>query len=92
MILAVISSFYVAFSQNLIVMAVLRGMQACVAAMIVDLLIDMVQLIVKEKQLLLTLLIPFSFVANAFFQVNVLVILGITAILCMLVVWQKGEI
>lgn len=90
-ILAVISSFYVAFSQNLMVMAVLRGMQACVAAMIVDLLIDMVQLIVKEKQLLLTILIPFSFIANAFFQVNVLVILGITAVLCFATVYKKGE-
>lgn len=90
-ILAVISSFYVAFSQNLMVMAVLRGMQACVAAMIVDLLIDMVQLIVQEKQLLLIGLIPFSFIANAFFQVNVLVILGITAVLCFATVYKKGE-
>lgn len=91
-ILAVISSFYVAFSQNQLVMAVLRGMQACVGAMIVDLLVDMVQLIINEKQVLLILMIPLSFIANAFFQVNVLIILGVAAAACLVTVWRKGAI
>lgn len=88
-ILAVISGWYVAFSQNQLVMAVLKGMQACVAAMIVDLLVDMVQLILQEKNRLLTLLIPVSFVASAFLSINVIWILVASSLLCLVTVWQK---
>lgn len=91
-ILAFISGWYVAFSQNVLVMAVLRGMQACVAAMIVDLLVDMVQAILGSRSWLLTALIPASFVAATFFNVNVVWILGISSLLCILQVWRKGRV
>lgn len=88
-ILSLISGWYNAFSQNHLVMAVLRGMQACVAAMIVDLLVDMVQLVLGEKSWLLSLLMPASFITAAFFNLNVIWILIVSSLLCLGTVWYK---
>lgn len=48
-ILSVISFFYQSFRNNTIISSILKGMEAGVAATIVDLLIDMWQGVLKEK-------------------------------------------
>ena len=82
LILSVISSFYKAFRDNKIISAILKGMEAGVAAAIIDILIDMWQGIRKEKNWLLTLLVPAAFIANFVFNVNVAIIIISCAIFC----------
>ncbi|HHX69367.1 MAG TPA: chromate transporter [Gallicola sp.] len=82
LILSIISVFYKSFRDNLIVSAVLKGMEAGVAATIVDILIDMWQGITKEQNILLTLMAPAAFIANYIFNINVLYIIVFCAILC----------
>lgn len=82
LILSVISMFYKSFRDNRYISAVLKGMEAGVAATIVDILIDMWQGIVKERNWLLTLMAPAAFVANFIFNVNVLVIILVCSVFC----------
>lgn len=81
LILSVISIFYESFRSNTVISAILKGMEAGVAATIVDLVIDMSQDVFKEKNFLLSILVPFSFVASFFFNVNVLFIILLGAVL-----------
>ncbi|HIZ71389.1 MAG TPA: chromate transporter [Candidatus Atopostipes pullistercoris] len=81
LILSMISIFYKAFRDNSIISAILKGMEAGVAATIVDLIIDMMQSIVKEKNWLFTLMAPVTFIASFFFNVNVLVLIISCALL-----------
>ena len=81
-ILSLISVFYKSFRDNALVSAVLKGMEAGVAATIVDILIDMWQGIRGENNLLLSLMAPAAFIANYIFGVNVLYILFFCSILC----------
>ena len=81
-ILSFISSWYTYFAANAVIAAVLKGMQAGAAALIVDLVIDMTNMIIKERSPFLTLMIPASFAAGFIFHINVAVILGICCIMC----------
>ena len=90
-ILSIISFFYKAFRDNRVISAVLKGMEAGVAATIVSLIIDMGQGIIKEKNLLLTLMVPIAFLANFVFNINVLVIIISCAILCYAQTFIKRE-
>lgn len=82
--LSLVSSWYTYFSANVIIAAVLKGMQAAAAALIADLVIDMTSLIMKERSLFLTLMIPASFIAGYIYHINVAVILGLCCLLCIL--------
>ncbi len=62
-ILSVISAWYAAFAANTLIAAVLKGMQAGVAALIVDFVADMTAMVLKENSLLLTVMMPASFAA-----------------------------
>lgn len=74
-ILAVISSFYAAFRDNMVISAVLKGMEAGVASIIVDLFIDMTIAVWKEKNRLQFCLVPAAFIASACFHINAIVII-----------------
>ncbi len=76
-IITVISYFYIAFRENSVVNALLFGMQAGVAAVIVDVVINMGLSIIKDKRLLPIVMMILSFVATAVFDVNIVVILFI---------------
>ncbi|UWD46946.1 chromate transporter [Clostridioides difficile] len=82
-ILGLVSRWYVAFSSNIYIIAILKGMQACVAALIVDLTIDMYKMILNEKSMLLNLLVPFSFIACTFFKINVIFVLLLSCLICL---------
>lgn len=84
-ILTAVSAFYKIFITNTIIVAVLKGMEAGVAALMVDLIIDMCSLILKKKSLFLSAMIPLSFIANFILGINVAWILFFC---CLLSIFQ----
>ena len=90
-ILSVISACYQIVRDNAVISAVLKGMEAGVAALIVDLVIDMCKMIAKDKNIFLTLLVPGAFIASFFFQINVAIIIIICVILCLLNTWYQKK-
>lgn len=91
LILSTISLFYKAFRDNRIISALLKGMEAGVAATIVDLVIDMGQGILKEKNWLLTLMAPSAFLASFIFNINVLAIIIFCSLLCFVQTYIKSR-
>ena len=73
--LSVISVAYQAFSENVVVQAVLRGMQAGIAAVIADTIFTLAGNVLREKSLLSVFLMAASFAAVYFGGVNVVVII-----------------
>lgn len=80
-ILSVISLFYAAFSQNIYVATVLKGMQAGVAAVIFDVVCDLFLKILKQKSALHIFIAVAAFAAVFFFDVNVIAVIGAAAAL-----------
>ena len=74
-ILYVISFFYAAFASNLYVAMVLKGMQAGVAAVILDVVFSLGGKVVKEKSALNLVIMALAFCAVFFFNVNVIYII-----------------
>lgn len=74
-ILSVISLFYEAFAHNRWVAATLSGMQAGVAAVICDVVINLGSRVVKERSALSIAIMAIAFVAAAVFDVNVIIII-----------------
>lgn len=88
-ILSVISLFYSVFISNTIVAAVLKGMQAGVAALVVDFIVDMTSMILKERSWFLNILVVLSFVIGYFTSINVIFILIGSCLVCIIKVWFK---
>ncbi len=89
-LLGFLSAFYTVLISNPIVAAVLKGMQAGVAALIVDLIVDMCAMIGKERSMFLSALIPAAFLANFVFNINVALILVLCCLICIVrAVWKK---
>lgn len=80
-IITIISYFYIAFRDNPIIKALLLGMQAGVAAIIVDVVIDMASKIFKNKRVLPIVVMILAFIAAAIFNVNIMIILVICGVL-----------
>ena len=74
-ILSIVSTAYASFRDSAAVAAVLKGMEAAVAALIVDLVIDMCRSVFGTGRLLTRLLVPVAFVAAFVFHVNVALVL-----------------
>ena len=89
-ILSVISLFYAQFADNRYVALVLNGMQAGVAAVILDVVIGLGHDVVKQRSALHLLVMVAAFVAVAFFDVNVILIILAAALVGVLtLVWRK---
>ena len=88
-ILSVISLFYAAFSQNIYVATVLKGMQAGVAAVIFDVVCDLFLKILKQKSALHIIIAVAAFTAVFFFNVNVIAVIAAAALLGALVALIK---
>lgn len=86
-LLSIISAGYQSFRSSHIVSAVLLGMQAGAAALIVDYITDMCRMILKKKSLFLTLMVPAAFLSNLAFHINAMLILILCSVLCLLKVW-----
>lgn len=91
-LLSVISVGYGAFISNQIVKNVLRGMQAGVCAVIIDVVVDMGRKIVKDKKLVPILIMFAAFIAVAAFKVNVAFVILICGLVGLLTMMKKpGE-
>lgn len=80
-ILSIISIAYTSFIDNLIVKYVLRGMQAGVAAVILDVVINMTINLFKERKVLPILVMIGAFVATFFLKINVIIIIFICGVI-----------
>lgn len=89
-ILSIVSSVYNVIYDNEIISAILKGMEAGVAAMIVELVYDMYKMIIQEKSLLFILLTPCVFILNYFFNVNVLLLIFVSVLLCVFQVKRQS--
>lgn len=74
-VLSVISFFYAAFATNPYVALVLKGMQAGVAAVILDVVCDLGSNVLKTRSVLYIGLMVVAFIASFVFDVNVIVII-----------------
>ena len=88
-ILSVVSVFYSAVISNTVIIAVLKGMQAGVAALIVDFIVNMAAMIMKERSPMLSLLVMLSFVLSFFTDINVITILIGCCLICSLQLFIK---
>lgn len=83
-VLSAVSYWYTAFSASPLITAVLKGMLAGAAAVIVDFIVDMVQMIIKERSVLLTAMIPVVFTASFFFHIHAALLLLFSCLACLL--------
>lgn len=80
-ILSVISLFYTAFRDNAVVSAVLKGMQAGVAAVIMDVVVSMGSDVVKSRSVLSILIMICAFLATYVWGINVIWIILVCGVL-----------
>ena len=71
-IISIISIFYTAFRDNLVVSAVLKGMQASVSAVICDVVINLGKNVVNEKSKTSLFIMIGSFIATYILNINVM--------------------
>ncbi|PXV85295.1 chromate transporter [Lachnotalea glycerini] len=74
-ILSVISFFYAEFATNLYVTFALKGMQAGVAAVILDVVFGLGSNVLKEKSILSVTILIAAFIATYFLDINVIFII-----------------
>ena len=80
-ILSIVSIAYTAFIDNLIVQYALRGMQAGVAAVIIDVVISMIIEILKEKKLLPVGIMIGAFIATFVFMISIIIIILVCGVI-----------
>ena len=73
--LSIISIFYTAFRDNTIVNAVLKGMQAGVAAVIADVVMSLGSNVFKQKDIVSVIVMVGAFISTFFFGINVMYIM-----------------
>lgn len=88
-ILSFVSVFYSTFISNTMVSAVLKGMQAGVTALIIDFIVDMASMVLKERSKVLNLLVVISFAVSFFSSINVILVLLGSSLVCIMMVWFK---
>lgn len=80
-IISVISLFYQAFRNNTIVNMAMAGMLCGVAAVIFDVVIDMVKTLLQQKRILPLLMLVGAFAAAHFFDVSIIIIILVCGII-----------
>lgn len=91
-ILLVISYFYAAFASNVYVAMTLKGMQAGVAAVIMDVVCGLGTNVLKERSILHLLVMAAAFAATFFFGINVIyIILAAAAVGIGSEIWKYGK-
>lgn len=91
--ISIISVFYSAFRDNVVVGAVMKGMQAGVAAVIADVVTNMGGKIIKSKDWYSVLIMAAAFIATWLLGVNVVIIIlccGVLGALRTLYTMKKG--
>ena len=75
LIIGVLSFFYTAFRDNFAVRAVLKGMQAGVVAVILDVVIQLGGRVIRQKNVVSTVVMVLAFAATFVFRVNIIILL-----------------
>lgn len=86
-IISTISFFYDAFRSNIVVSAVLKGMQAGVAAVIFDVVLNLSGTILKNKEYISLIVMVFAFAATYFLGINVIYIILVCGIIGIMIAW-----
>lgn len=90
-IISIISMFYKAFRDNVIVNMVMNGMLAGVAAVIIDVVIGMVQGIAKQRLVLPIIVMVGAFVAVRYLHVNIMVIILVSGLIGAWETWRTEK-
>ncbi len=89
---SILSFFYTAFRENIVVNAVLKGMQAGIAAVIADVVLNLGSNVIKKKELISILAMIGAFIATFFLKINVMyIILACGCIGAAQIMLQKKE-
>lgn len=93
-IISLISLFYEVFRQNQMITLLLGGMEAGVAAVVVAVSVEMALGVVKDKDTILTIMMVVAFIANAVFNISVIIIILISVLIGIALhfLFQKGEV
>lgn len=89
--LSVISVFYAKFRDDVVINALLKGMQAGVAAVIVDVVINLGNNIIKEKQAISILIMAGAFIATYFLNTNVIYIILICGLIGVISTYKRNK-
>ncbi len=79
LIIILIAFGYKAFQENHLVQTVLMAMSAGVAAVVVDVVINMVSKVIKDKDIFIIILMILGFSAVVFLHINVILVIGVYA-------------
>ena len=91
-IISIISMFYQAFRDNAFVNMAMAGMLCGVAAVICDVVINMVKNIFQKKRLLPVIVMLGSFIAVRFLSVDIISIIIICGVIGAADTWHQGKI
>ena len=91
-IISIISMFYQAFRDNVIINMAMAGMLCGVAAVIFDVVINMAKTIFQKKRLLPAIVMLGSFIAVRFFSVNIIIIILVCGVIGAVDIWYQGKI
>ena len=91
-IVSVISLFYQAFRDNTIVNMAMAGMLCGVAAVILDVVINMAKTVLQQKKMIPALVLVGSFASVRFWDVNIMVIILVCGIIGSLETWKREKI
>lgn len=88
-ILTIISACYVQFRSNQIVALILKGMQAGVAAVMINVTITMCGSVLEKKETLSILMLVCAAIAILFFDVDVILVILICGLISGLLTWNS---
>lgn len=83
-ILTIVSALYDAFRSSTVIAAILKGMEAGVAAVMLDFVIDLCKPIFQKRHFLLSALVPVAFVCSFCLHIHVAIVLlaSVALIVC----------
>lgn len=90
-IISAVFLLYDSFKTNPVINAAMLGMRIGVAAVLIDVVITMTKAIIKEKSVLSIFIMLAAFAAAYFFEVNILLILAICAVIGVLESLYKAK-
>ena len=89
-IISIISMFYQAFRNNVIVSMAMRGMLCGVAAVICDFVKNMEKIILKKKRPLPIIIMLASFIAVRYLSINIIIVIFVCGCIGTLDIWIKN--
>ncbi len=90
-IISVISLFYKAFRDNIFVSMAMAGMLCGVAAVILDVVMNMAAAVIKKKRFLPILVMAGSFIAVRYLKINIILIILVCALIGAADTWYQEK-